>query len=101
MSSMSFVVLGRAVAVRELPAILTPERLSALLAMTPHGVRGLIRRGELPAFRLGRRWFVRRDAFEAFIRRGERERPTRLGTAEEVARILRHLPPPRRQSKAI
>lgn len=80
----------------DLPELLAPEDLAPLLRLTPHGVRAMIRRGELPACKLGRRWFVRRTALEAHIRRQERLR-ARVPEPGSVTRLLRALPPPRRK----
>lgn len=42
--------------------LLTVPELADILRMTTDGVRRMIARGELPAFKLGHRWFVREIA---------------------------------------
>lgn len=43
-----------------LPDILTVEDLAPVLHLRPSAVRALIRRGAIPARKLGRRWLVAR-----------------------------------------
>ncbi len=42
--------------------LLTVPELSKILRMTTQGVYAMIKRGEIPAFKLGHRWFVRQKA---------------------------------------
>jgi excisionase family DNA binding protein len=72
-----------------LPRLLTVEDLASLLGITPRGARLVLERGELPGFRLGRRWYVRQEEFDRAIDRkveeGRRDR-------DAGARALRGLP---------
>lgn len=45
----------------------TPEEAAPRLGVGVKAVHALIRRGELPAVRVGRRWFVPRQALVEFI----------------------------------
>ena len=81
---------------KDLPALLTVSLLAPLLGLSEHGTRALIRRGELPASRLGKRWVVRRDALEAHLKRQER-RLVRRPREDAVGRLLRALPARRRR----
>lgn len=74
---------------QELPPLLTASDLAKLLGLTEHGARALLRRGELPAVRIGRKWFVRREALENHIRRQEARQRKR---AELVESVLKSLP---------
>jgi len=81
-----------------LPApLLTVESLAALLGLSPRGARRVLERGELPGFRLGRRWFVRpqdlEDALAGKVAAQERDRE---GTRDAALRILRGLPAARK-----
>lgn len=73
---------------RELPPLLGVEELAEILGITTAGVRAMIRRRELPASKLGRRWIVRREAFLDRLIAQERRRPS----PDAAARILRGLP---------
>jgi hypothetical protein len=44
-----------------LPEVLNVHDLARALAMTPHTVRGLLRRGALPGRRIGKAWLVVRE----------------------------------------
>ena len=83
---------------RDLPAILRVPDLVELLGLTEGGVRAMLRRGELPASRVGRQWIVRRDVFERHLLKGERARSSVREREERAVRLLRALPPPRRGS---
>jgi excisionase family DNA binding protein len=48
---------------------LTPEEVAAHLRVSPAVVLRLLRRGELPALRVGRVWRVDEDEFRRWIRR--------------------------------
>ncbi len=50
---------------------LTVDEVSEILRVDPRTIRGMIRRGELPAGRLGRVFRVPAEAFEELSRRGE------------------------------
>ena len=78
---------------KELPPILTVADLALLLHLSQHGVRAAIRRKELPASRIGRRWIVRRDALERQLMRGEQGRAAAMkATDDSVERAIRGLP---------
>ncbi len=79
----------------DLPAVLDTSVLAEVLGLTENGVRAMLRRGELPSFRLGRRVLVRREALLAVIYRQERER--RPVDDDDVTKMLRVLPPPKRK----
>ena len=68
---------------------LTVEQLARMLGLSNRGARLVLERGELPGFRLGRRWYVRRDELDRAIDRkvaeGRQDR-------EAAARALRGLP---------
>lgn len=84
----------------DLPPLLWPETLAPYLGMRPDSVRALIRRGILPAAKVGRRYIVRRAALLAFLERGERARRAPAPEERDAARILLALPPPRRARRA-
>jgi excisionase family DNA binding protein len=46
---------------------LDTEELSTELHVTAEVVRQWIRQGKIPAVRIGKRWLVRREAFERWI----------------------------------
>jgi excisionase family DNA binding protein len=46
---------------------LTAADLAALLGVTVRGARLVFERGELPGFRVGRRWYVRREDLDQAI----------------------------------
>jgi excisionase family DNA binding protein len=74
---------------RDLPVILRVEHLVELLGISADGVRALLRRGTLPSARVGKRVLVRREAFLAYLERGERERRPRTDSPSiEVLRAL-------------
>jgi hypothetical protein len=79
----------------DLPLLLDVKTLAGILGMPASGVRALLRRGELPSFKVGRRLFVRREAFLSVI--GEQEAGRRPVGRNEVARMLRGLPTRRRR----
>lgn len=84
---------------KELPPILTVEELAALLHLSAHGVRAALRRRALPASRIGRRWFVRRDALERHLLRAEQSRSAEPNSTNDlVERAIRGLPGRRRRS---
>jgi len=68
---------------------LTAEDVGAVLGITPRGARLLLERGELPGFRLGRRWYLRPEDLAAAVaaKVGDRRRERDLGV-----RLLRGLP---------
>ena len=69
--------------------LLTVEDIAALLGITLRGARLVLERGELPGFRLGRRWYLRQNEFDEAIdkkvKEGRRDR-------DAGARVLRGLP---------
>lgn len=79
---------------RDLPPLLDVAALAQILGLSEHGVRAMLRRGELPACRVGRKWIVRRDALEAHLRRSERRRREGFGDEGAASAIasLRRLP---------
>ncbi len=79
---------------KDLPALLRVALLAELLGLTAHGVRAMCRRGEIPASRVGSQWIVRRDAWEAHLKR--KERHARRPQEDANLRLLRALSPPRR-----
>ena len=81
----------------DLPPILRVQDLAPLLGISPTGVRALIRRGRIPASRIGRSLLLRRDAFLAALERDERSRRPAPAPEEKAARLLRGLPAPRRR----
>jgi excisionase family DNA binding protein len=58
------------------------------LGVSEDGVRKLIRRGVLPAAKIGRRWYVRREAFEREIARLERAARPARGPGETLLRLV-------------
>jgi hypothetical protein len=60
---------GTAVASGSPRPLLQVEDLAVLLGLSPRGARLVLERGELPGFRIGRRWFVRPADLEAAIAR--------------------------------
>lgn len=44
-----------------LPPLLTPEQVAKLTGLTARTIRARCREGDLPAKRIGRRWYVLRD----------------------------------------
>ncbi len=81
---------------KDLPPLLTVRILAPVLDISEHGVRAMIRRGELPASRLGNKYIVRRDALERHLIKAER---TRRPAEDRASRILRALPAPRRRKR--
>ncbi len=49
---------------------LTPEEVAALLRVSPDAIRRLLRRGHLPAVRVGRAWRVDDGELQRWLRRG-------------------------------
>jgi len=49
---------------------LTPEEVAALLRVSSAAIRRLLRRGELPAVRVGRAWRVEEGELRRWVRRG-------------------------------
>jgi len=66
--------------------LLTVEDLAAMLGITTRGARLVCERGEIPAFRLGRRWYCRAEVLEDFFRAKEVEHRR---DREATARLLR------------
>lgn len=42
-------------------AVLTPAEVAGAVGVSDHTIRNLCASGELPAFKVGRRWCIRRD----------------------------------------
>lgn len=49
---------------------LTPDEVAALLRVSPDAIRRLLRRGALPAIRVGRAWRVEEGELQRWLRRG-------------------------------
>jgi excisionase family DNA binding protein len=64
------------------PRFLTPEEVASLLRVSPEAVRRLLRRGALPAIRIGRAWRVEEADLQRWIRR---EAPRTARTAARGA----------------
>lgn len=77
---------------KDLPCLLLVGLLAGLLGISEHGVRAMLRRGEIPGCKLGRKWVVRRDALEAYLRREERRQARRTPDDDAASRFLRGLP---------
>mgnify|MGYP001262311710 CR=1 FL=1 len=48
----------------------TPDEVAALLRVSPDAIRRLLRRGALPAIRVGRAWRVEEGELQRWLRRG-------------------------------
>lgn len=82
-----------------LPEILLPRDVARVFGISVHGARERMRRGRLPAVRLGGRWVLRRAALLQAIERLEHERSRGLVARDEARETLRAaLPAPRRGS---
>lgn len=57
---------------RPRPDYMTVEDLAEALQVHEDTVRSMLARGELPGVHLGRRWYVRRAAFEGLFAKAER-----------------------------
>lgn len=73
---------------QEIPAVFGVEVLASLLGITEGGARAVIRRGEVPAARLGRRFYIRREDFIDLFRS---QRAETLTQRDKAVRILRGL----------
>ncbi|WP_366776030.1 helix-turn-helix domain-containing protein [uncultured Gemmiger sp.] len=51
---------------RQLPKILKPDEVADFLCIHKNTVYNLIRRGDLPAFRIGKCWRIRRKDLSIF-----------------------------------
>lgn len=69
--------------------LLTVQDLARVLGVTPRGARLVLERGELPGFRIGRRWYVRAQDLDRAI--GEKVTSHSRDRAAAV-RILRGVP---------
>jgi excisionase family DNA binding protein len=49
---------------------LTPDEVAAMLRVSPDAIRRLLRRGEIPAVRVGRAWRVDDGELQRWLRRG-------------------------------
>lgn len=74
-------------------AFLNVKDVALLLGVTVRGARLVLERGELPGFRVGRRWYVRREDLDAAVAEkvaaGHRDR-------DAAVRVLRRVPDARR-----
>jgi len=52
--------------------LLTPEQVAERLQVTERTVYGWLRRGTLPALKLGRLWRIRPEDLEAFLERARK-----------------------------
>ncbi len=73
--------------------VYTVAEFAQVLAISPRLVRGLIRRGELPALRIGRTYRILRKAADAYLARAlpPSDRPTnkpRAGSLDEQTGFL-------------
>ena len=71
------------------PPLLTVEDLASYLSLSARGARQVLERGELPGFRVGRKWFLRREDLDAAI--AEKVAAGRRDP-DAAVRILRGLP---------
>jgi len=73
--------------------LLTVEDLASYLSLSARGARQVLERGDLPGFRIGKRWYVRREDLDTAVAkkaaRGRRD-------PEAAVRILRGLPTSRK-----
>lgn len=60
-----------------LDSYLGMDQVSYRLAIHVESARRLVRRGRLPALRVGNKWLVRRDVLEAFAQRYDSRRGRR------------------------
>lgn len=58
--------------VDSLPGTLTPQQVADFLQVEPQTVWRMIRRGELPAFRVGRVYRITREDFEHWLEERKR-----------------------------
>lgn len=73
----------------DLKPLLLISDIAALLGLSNEGVRSLIRRGQLPAAKIGKRYVVRRPALLAHLKlEEERQRTQREAADHEARRIL-------------
>lgn len=78
---------------KDLPPLLHVPLLAEVLGLTEGGVRAMLRRRELPAARIGRRWVVRREALLRHIRQQEEASAALVRTQATAAdRFIRGLP---------
>lgn len=81
----------------DLPPLLRARHLADLLGFTVHSVNEMLRRGTIPASKIGGRWIVRRERFVAFLERCERASRAPSPAQRDPARLLRALPAPHRR----
>ena len=55
--------------------LLTPEQVAERLQVTERTVYGWLRRGKLPALKLGRLWRIRPEDLEAFLENARKMPP--------------------------
>jgi len=77
--------------------LLTVPDVACLFGVTLRGARLVLERGELPGFRVGRRWFIRPQDLDAAI--AEKVAAHRRDRGAAV-RILRGVPPARRAEES-
>jgi len=76
-------------AIPEPGRFLTVEDLAGLLGISARGARLVLERGDLPGFRLGRRWYLRREDLDHAI---AEKVASQHRDRDAAARILRGLP---------
>jgi excisionase family DNA binding protein len=69
--------------------LLTVSDLASYLSLSARGARQVLERGDLPGFRIGKRWYVRREDLDTSV-----AEKAALGRRdpEAAVRILRGLP---------
>lgn len=86
--------------VNDLPPLMRSKDLAAALGMKVHTVNEWIRRGLVPASKIGRYYIVRREALLEFLRQQEQARASHRRRSHVVAGVLESIPR-RRRSRAI
>ncbi len=74
------------------PRFLTSEDLGRVLGITSRGARLLMERGELPAFKLGRKWYLRPEDLDNAVAGMVADRRLARDTGVRVYRGLPALP---------
>lgn len=83
-----------------LPAVASVEDVARWLGLGERGARKLLERGDLPSFKLGKRWFCRVADVEAALQRKIQEASEERTASEDLAlRTLRGIAS-RRRGKA-
>ncbi len=53
----------------KLPDVLTPQHLMEIFPLSINSVYDALRKGEIPSFRIGRRWFISKAALMQMLHR--------------------------------